>query len=250
MRTPCPNCNSGSGFVEYETTSWCFKCKKWTPKGYSGIYKPEGPVYANDTLRINFKIVYNPLDMHPEALQWLFKYYVFENLIKKYKIGYIPESHRVFLPLLDSKGNICYYRNRALIPGDVKYNTPTGIKAPQYCIENSTNQAIVLVEDFISAIRIGQYYNVAFLQGTSLSRELLKHVVDNYTHVVTWLDSDAPGQGAARKIEKQIRQYECQILESRIYTRPERLEPTIIKNVCTDKDPKCHTDSEIKAILG
>lgn len=249
MRHPCPDCKSSSGFVEYETTSYCFKCKKWTPKGYSGIYKSEGKVVL-EGLRLPSKVVYNPQDMHPEALEWLFKYYVFEDMIKKYKIGYIPESHRVFLPLLDKDKKILYYINRALIPGDVKYLNSTGVKAPMYCIEGSKSEAIVLVEDFISTIRIGQHYNVAFLQGTSLSRELLKHIVENYKHVVTWLDSDAPGQGAARKIAKQIRDYEDSILETRIYTRPDRLEPTIIKNVCTEKDPKCHTDSEIKEILG
>jgi len=188
--------------------------------------------------------------MHPEALEWLFKYFIFEDTIRKYKIGYIPAKHRIILPLFDRDGNLCYYVTRALIPGDVKYLTPPNAKKPLYTIENSRNQALVLVEDFISTIRIGKNYNVAFLQGTSLSRELLKHIADKYTHVVTWLDSDAAGQGAARKIEKQIRAYEDSILETRIYTRPEALEPIKITNVCTEKDPKCHTDCEISEILG
>lgn len=195
-------------------------------------------------------LVYNPMDFHPEALEWLFKHFVFEDLIKKYKIAYMPDRHRVFMPLFDKDGKICYYITRGLIPGDKKYLTSTGMKPPLVTIENSSNQALVLVEDYISTIRLGQHYNVAFLQGTGLSRELLNYILENYTHVVTWLDSDMPGQAGARKIEQAIRAHELRMLETRIYARPDLQSPVKINNVCTELDPKCLTDEEISKILG
>ena len=249
MRTPCPTCGSRTGFKEFEDTSYCFKCHKWTPKGYAGIYKPRATP-TTSSLLLPPKLVYNPQDMHPEALQWLFQYYIFEGMIKKYSIAYIPDRHRVFLPILDKNRNICYYITRGLIPGDIKYLTCKGVKPQMCCIENSTNQAIVLVEDYISAIRLGEHYNVVFVQGTSLSRKLINYIVDKYTHVVTWFDSDEPGKNAARNAETCIREHELRTLENRIYTRPDPLEQIIIKNVCTEKDPKCYTDSEIRDILG
>ena len=107
---------------------------------------------------------------------------------------------------------------------------------------------VVLVEDYLSAIRVGQHYDTYCLWGTKCSYEFLKELFDSYETVLVWLDNDETkeinsGQEASKKI--------CKMVNSILsYKNRKRLVPLWqVVNVVTDMDPKCYSDSEIKNIL-
>ncbi len=211
------------------------------------MYKKK-PV-RDTSLIIGDKVIYNTEAFHIDALKWLYQYFVMDDTIRKYKIGYIPATHRLYFPLHDESGHLIYYITRALISGDKKYICCSGITAPLYILNPTADDEIVLVEDFISAIRIAQFKPVLFVQGTGITNDIIKHTKKNYASVVTWFDNDAAGMGAASSFENKMRKYENDSLESRLYMKKDPLKLLKIRNITTEKDPKCYTNEEIKEIL-
>ena len=107
---------------------------------------------------------------------------------------------------------------------------------------------VVLVEDYLSAVRVGQHYDTYCLWGTKCSYEFLKELFDSYETVLVWLDNDGTketnsGQVAAQKI--------CKMANSILsYKNRKRLTPLwAVKNVLTENDPKTFSDTEIREIL-
>lgn len=248
MRNPCPDCGSRTGYREFDSSTYCHKCHKWTSKGVTGLYKKSDQVIAS--LVIKDKVVYNVDAFSTDALKWLYQYFVFDEMIRKYKIGYIPATHRLYFPLYNEKDHLVYYITRALIPGDKKYICCSGITSPIYTINNFPDDSdIILVEDFISAIRVAQFMNVLFVQGTGITKDVIKHVYKNYNRAYTWFDYDLAGKTAVKDFETKMRKYEEDSLESRLYMQKDPLRLIKIRNVETEKDPKCYTNEEIKEIL-
>lgn len=245
MRNPCPYCNSSSGYKEFDTTTYCFKCHIWTPKSISGLYSYPKDDYRS--IKPEYKVEYSLSKFHPEALEWLYKYYIFDSDIKKYKIGYIPNLHRLFFSFFN-KGYLEYYITRALLVDDIKYNTPKGIKPPLWYIQQNGN-TIVIVEDYISTIRVGKQYSCLWCQGTYMNKTMIEYVTSKYRNIILWFDGDDAGISANKRSIIDIRSFENNTLKNRMYTRPNEENKVKILSIFTKNDPKCYTDSEISVII-
>jgi DNA primase len=91
--------------------------------------------------------------------------------------------------------------------------------------------SVVIVEDILSAIRIGESYPTVAVLGCKPGKGKLKQIAECGTEYIIWLDGDEPGQKGAKKLKSYLSQFG----------------PVV--NIVTDEDPKCYTDEEIRKIV-
>lgn len=158
------------------------------------------------------------LDIPAPHCLFLLKAAVDHVLARQYGIGYSPSVERVIIPIYH-KGVLDGYTARS-VQGKPKYieraRTPGSLvfiadRAPPLptAAELGNRYDLVLVEDALSAIRIGRNCTsqVCALMGTSLNPAQSARTVlrDGGRAVAIWLDPDRAGQAAARTIETQLR---------------------------------------------
>lgn len=224
----CLECTSSDAMADYGDHYYCFSCKAVIKKKDGKSFKPK---ITKAEVEYPPTSIFNPRKFHPDALRWLYGYRIFDDLIEKYKLFYVPFSHRVGLPCLDKDGKLLNYQVRALNPDDdPKYLS----RGPKNLFFSSFTkyQYCVIVEDILSAIRVGEQCPAVALNGTALKDQWIWSVVDKYSNIFIWLDGDIPGQQAAKKIVKKLSLYvPCKLLYS-------------------DEDPKTYKPSEIREIIG
>jgi len=169
-----------------------------------------------------------------EGRLWLYSGGISESTWREYGIGYSASLRRVILPVFSNTGNLIWYQCRAVVKGQSpKYIQPSECRDTILFQSNSYGKAaerVVIVEDILSAIRVGRTNRCCSLLGTKITTAQTNYL-SRYTSVTTWLDSDKAGVTGAYNVRKAL-----QLLTS-------------VKNIVTEKDPKCYSDKEIKAIL-
>lgn len=237
---PCMYCNSSDAGTYYDDGYKCFSCG--ASYGFRG---PQRPVrsFSSPNLALPIGLTYNPSEFSYEALRWLYQYYVDEKLIRKYSIGYDRETSRVFLPVVID-GELTSYSSRAVTPSKYKYITKG--KKKMFTTGPGTT-SIVLTEDFLSCIRVGEVMDSAYLQGTSLGYKDAQKLLQAYDEIIIWLDGDEAGVDGAAKIKAKLQELEMKsLLRNLWHNSPKRV---IIRVLSTDKDPKCYTTKEIQELL-
>ena len=250
----CPFCNGGHAtpcFAEYDDGYCCFSCgrkKKANREFNLSSSAPTLDVHVIAHTR-------NPREFDLEILKWLYKYHVYDEVIRKHYIGYAPYEEFVtgrgvsfkgcslILPVIVEHKIVMYQRrffpNKQFITvGDKKV---IQLVLPE---EALFSDVCVLVEDYISSLRVGAFVDTICLHGTSLSQHVKQYLsTQNYTKIVLWLDGDKPGIEAADKIGKELGIY----LSGYMKTRPFLMRKLPqITTIFSDKQPKEHTDEEIK----
>lgn len=171
------------------------------------------------------------LDIPPHAMLWLLKASITPYRARKAGIGYSDHYKRVFIPVYQD-GKLVYFQARALHDyQEIKYINPRIDRASiGYWVipEGGNHGRLVITEDILSAIRVGQFVPTLSTMGTKLSIELANMLME-YDHVTTWLDPDQAGIDGARDMRRML------------------FVPT--SNILSEKDPKNLTDEEIKACL-
>lgn len=132
----------------------------------------------------------------PTGLAWLYKYEILDEEIKQYNICYSESYKRLILPVYDASGLI-YWQGRNL--GKVTKENPkylnirqSGAKNVYFKIHRHNSvqsDTLVIVEDILSAIKVGRYYNSLALLGSYFPLDILKEFSD-YKKVFIYLDSD------------------------------------------------------------
>lgn len=165
---------------------------------------------------------------------WLYKAGITEPVWSAYNIGYSERLDRVILPVYDTEGNLIWYQCRALHVGQKpKYLQPARDRSTiMFRVKGSGNnlQRVVIVEDILSAIRVGKHIDSCSLLGTKITTSQAAEL-GKYAEVTTWLDSDKAGRSGAYKIRKTLGLI------------------TEVSNILTDKDPKELSDKQIKEAL-
>jgi hypothetical protein len=163
---------------------------------------------------------------------WLYKAGLGNEAIKAAGIYYCPRLDRVVLPVV-SDDRLVYWQARGFDPERPKYINPAIDKA-NLTARYGEGGPLVLVEDILSAIRVGEVARGWSLLGTNISDSTAARVkaargVDN---VLIWLDPD----GAGRKARGRLRNALCLV----------GITPRIIR---TDLDPKLYSREEIRRIV-
>jgi hypothetical protein len=173
-----------------------------------------------------------------DGLVWLYRYGLTRTEIKHFKLGYSPSWHRVILPVYDKDAALIYWQGRYL--GDyrkdktTKYINQWNASRERIYFFNeahSIEKGIVLVEDILSAIKVGRVVNSVALLFATIPRLLISNLVgQGYLKIWLWLDSD--------KAEYTARA----LIRLRNFNYP-------VRRVYSPKDPKCYTESSIKTFL-
>lgn len=214
--------------------SGCFRCKENAVERKSALAVLRS---AEDVQEYKKKIKERKLRLTEEldnnAVSWLLLANITPNLWKKYGIRQCLDSGLVFLPIPVNRKyagyvlrNVDPYRSKA---------TPKYISdlIDGYAKLGDDSRCVVLVEDYLSAIRIHEDTGLTTVcvMGTSapmaVRTELIKH-----DRAILWLDSDEAGRSSDTKWRKELAVFGIKV-----------------DSVVTEQDPKLLSKHEIEEVL-
>ena len=250
-RVDCPECgentNTNAMMVSHSSKSYngfCFACdhKPFEMKGKQTLEE------LTELKRINNESLQRtegarcelPEDFTTtiplEGRLWLYSNGITEKLKTKYNIGYSERLRRVVMPVYDTEDNLIWFQCRALLKGQKpKYMQPSGDKG-SVVFKSTTNKnsgtegTIVVVEDIMSAIRVGELASTISLLGTKADTSQI-NTLSRYSTVITWLDSDKAGRNGSKTIRQAVGLL------------------TNTKDIVTELDPKSYSKQQIEKIL-
>lgn len=224
-QTECPNCRSKGkdkhkdNLAVYDDGhTYCFSCGTYTPGNIiSKINKQKQNKYIKNIPEDITKTI------KKEAYDWIHKY--LDTVPKNF---YYSEQEQSLIIILDNSGVwIARYFGTEDKPKWLAY----GIGNHTYHIEGITNtNKIVIVEDIISATKVGHITPTLCLFGSIISTEkIAKLLLLGYNEIILWLDPDKHEYMLKRKKELDLI-CNCKIILS-------------------DKDPKEYNYEKINELL-
>jgi len=235
------NDKKGRLYVTRKPNGWQFHCHNCGEK-FSGFQPRDGVSSPSETVEAIKNLVENelvttdevklPADctdrLHKDGVSWLLKYGITSEEIVKYKIMYSPSMHRIIFPVFDSEDNLVAWQGRALGDSKIKYMTEIrkDIEQRVYYIPNGNKKNIAIVEDIVSAIKVGRHVNAIALLGSYFSTKLVPNL-RQFGKVIFWLDED-------------------KYMSSVVYARKCRQMGLNAITVKTIADPKACSDRQIK----
>lgn len=228
-------------YVRRVPGGWVYHCHNCAPN-FSGFYRDSSVPPPSETLQrvetdsggTESGEVHLPEDFSvivPDAgLRWLLKYGILLDEIKTYRIGYSKELNRLILPFYRD-GVLKFWQGRSLDGSLPKYTSPK-IKNPDKfgVLGHINSNTLVLVEDLVSAIKVGRVAAALPLFGSFIPVNVLDFFLP-YDKIIIWLDQDKSKE--ALKFAHRFRQ----------------LSGKDIKVVSTTLDPKCYSEKELKLYL-
>jgi len=229
--------NSNSGYGAY-----CFRCgfNEFEPHGersISQILKGKA-----ETEFISFSRPLMPqdrvslFDASPEAQAWVLKAGVSLAEASQKGICYSPAMDRVILPIYDTSERILGIQARAMGNGIPKYlnSIPRSKHLLYKCFNTQYKFSCgIVVEDILSAIKIQPIRSSISILGTNMTQEKAHKISLNYKKILLWFDDDEAGERCRKTSKKQL---ELQGIE-------------FIRDIRTEKDPKCYSHKEIEGII-
>jgi hypothetical protein len=183
----------------------------------------------------------NPSLFSLPILKWLRSYHVTDDIIYKYHIGETSDNSLI-MPVIDND-TITMFQQRWFNPRRIITH---GSKAPFIAKSGSSSNTIVIVEDFISCIRVGSVVDSYCMFGTSIPIESLQNIISRYDVIVVWADGDAPGQLAAKNLRTKLESLATKQSLKRSFSLSSSKD---IVNVLTSSDPKYYTNTQIRDII-
>lgn len=188
-------------------------------------------------------VVRLPKDFTPElpkhAMLWFLKYGISDEVIKKFNIGYSPKLDRIILPIY-SGDELVALQMRAANPADKpKYLNVSGHKTHAALFEAGDKdyqgiktKTVYIVEDILSAIKLGKIHNTVSILGTNMTNERAMKIKNRYSDVVLWLDGDTAGRKGLRDAIIQMKLFGLKVFK-----------------IQTEKDPKEYSLEEIRLFM-
>lgn len=233
---PCPRCGSRDNLGVWTDGSWCFGCGLTIP-GYRGLSVEDlkKQIDYNDKKEKKQRVVYLPADyslsIPPAPLDWLKKYGITDNERFTYKIGWSHDEQSFAFPAFDLYGNLLLVQLRGF--PNKSFYTRGFPEAVCWTVRpvGGSSRSVSVVEDYISAIRVGRVVETTPLWGSNLSLNQIKRLSDRYEHLFLWLDYDKAGHAMKLRI-KSLPYFKS------------------VSVIVTEKDPKDYTDEHIAQTLG
>lgn len=250
-RVDCPECgentNTNAMMVSHSSKSYngfCFACdhKPFEMKGKQTLEE------LTELKRINNESLQHTegarcelpedftQDIPLEGRLWLYSNDITDKIKRKYNIGYSKRLRRVVMPVYDTKGDLIWFQCRALVKGQQpKYLQPSGDKGSVVFQskteeDKGTKERVIVVEDIMSAIRVGEVANTISILGTKADTNQI-NTLSKYSTVTTWLDSDKAGRNGSKTIRQAVGLL------------------TDTKDIVTERDPKSYSEQQIEKIL-
>jgi len=245
-RIPCPNdCGTDKSVIVNHNSDYyhagCFRCdfKEYHWKGYQTLAQLQHIQEMNNVAKEQTKHLSLPEDTSydeslwpTEARLWLYQASIYGARRESASIGYSAKSGRIVLPVYQ-EGKLSYYQLRRIFGDQPKYLGPSidrehllYWRLPNVEHPRLSRRCVVLVEDILSCIRVGEHIPCASLLGTKMSTQQAAALAQ-YETVITWLDSDLAGVTGAVAIRRAL-SLVCNT-----------------DNILTSNDPKLLSNSEI-----
>lgn len=169
------------------------------------------------------------LDKRAEA--WLKKYGLTDQEIRDNKLMWSPRKELLIFPIIID-GEMVMWQGRYFgsNPDYPKYNTQGFPKGGGVYYILGTGERLVLVEDVVSAIKVGRVASALPLFTNNLNSKQAIHLARYYEHVVIWLDPNM--REHSLKLQRRL-----------------ELFFKTVRVVYSDYDPKAHSDREIRELL-
>lgn len=227
----CPNCatkgkdrSSDNLGVYADGGAHCFSC------GYHRNAKFQLNFLIQEKVNDQEKIVL-PRDftreVPAEGWKWLLQYGLSYSYWKPFT-GYTPAENRIILTVGQP---IRFSQGRALTVGERKWKVYGSKRGYVDAFGEQLSGEVVLVEDLISAHKVGHVTPCIALFGTNIEDDVVKKLQDLKRPVALWLDDDQ-----YTYLPKKINRLRT------LLTHP-------VRYIRTTKDPKSYSIDEIKEIL-
>jgi len=233
--SPCPKCGSKDNLgVWADGHKWCFGCSYFEPPPdtIESIKKRITTVDNNYNVVDSIDTSSFTSDIPEKAIRWIRKYGITDGEIQFYGICWNSATESLVFPMKD-EGVIKLTSERYFgsNPQHPKYRTyGHKVKLHTFIVSPHHNGHLVLVEDAVSAIKVGRQASTLPLLGATVPAGVHRWASGRFKSVRVWLDMDK----ASRSIVEasKLSQY---IPDSR--------------SILTDLDPKEYSDAQIKEIL-
>lgn len=217
---PCPSCPSSDAYTVYEDGhGYCFSCHYRTP-GENNVeylkkrweswsmkllsFKGRCEEMATDIQEVDpysFNINNYSSVLDKKAIQWLKKYGITDTEIRGFKFLWNHKTHSLVFPFYDESGKIAFTNERYFGPNKdfPKYITHGNKSAyihwfcPNRNSPSERPDVALLVEDVISAIKVGRHYACMPLFGSSIPAGVPKTLYNRFKIARVWLDMDKAG---------------------------------------------------------
>lgn len=236
---PCPKCGSKDNRAFYDDGSeWCFGCRSYTP-GRTNInefsLKPKTKMDSN----ISVTLPEGTSAFLPKAAEnWLTKWNLTDDELSSLDPRYCYPRELLIFPVYDEDDSLLMWQGRYFgeNPAFPKYITKGDCGNILHIIypcgpgSIETSPSIVVVEDLISATKVGSVTPAMPLWGSNLSLYMGRRLAARFVNLTIWLDKD--------KAVESLKQKGI-------------LSPLFSNTTCviTDKDPKYFNHTEIEEIL-
>lgn len=238
-RIPCPKCRAGGGdktgdnkWVYGDGHTHCYACGQHE---HAPILRQIEKFIRGEALVIAPKDLNFPEDYMPlagalwakEGYAWIKGYGITYDEIVKHKIGWSAKRNMLIFPVFNESGHLLMWQGRNFGEG-TKYVT-MGPKADvMHIVGNPAHGPfVIVVEDFISAVKVGRCFHAMPLWGSTMTLGTLKKLSERYGEVGMWLDDNKTRD--AVQLALRGSQY-C---------------PTFV--ISTPSDPKVYSDMMIRA---
>ncbi len=242
----CPQCGGGhksKPYCIYQNGAFCFSCNytKSSDRSFS--------ITRNiQTQMPDFPDAVRNYSAFPITVKrWLLERGVGEELCRKHSVMCCGDNSVIYINL-DDEGKLISYQRRWIASKERRIITK-GVKTPTLFNESGSG-FLVVVEDYLSAIRVAEQYDALCLWGTTLNYNYIKHICRQYDKIFVCLDNDYEkdvnsGQEAAKTLVQKIQKE----MRNSFYYRGFTLFSKECVNIVAEKDMKYYTDSEIRNII-
>lgn len=242
IHTTCPRCResgrdrAGDNLADYGDHKYCFSCGYFEGDGnklsISRITKQISQQKKNGPRDVALPSDFS-FDLPENVREWLAKYAITEEEIELHSLGWTEKYTSLVFPILDVHGNLLMVQSRKFSdsPGP-KYFTSGYPESIMHLVGHERfSGTIVVVEDLISAIKVGRHCTTMPLWGSSISTERIHRLSTIAVRLVIWLDNDKAEYATRRAVTAQ---------------------PWFsdVKVVVTELDPKEYSDKLIRSNLG
>jgi len=222
----CPACGGGDPLARYtDGHGYCFNCgyfESGDRTGFLHLFSPD--------VEIVEKPLGYPADAQNEIpvkpLTWIKQYGILNAEIVEHRLQWSPERELLLFPYYGEGDNLVAWQGRSFKAGTKKWHTKGAVKDLLHIIGRSST--IVLVEDVVSAIKVGRVAASMPLFGTSIPLETLQRLSTRFHELVIWLDMDAKHKAAQAVL------------------RASQLPFSRVSYVATILDPKACSEEEIR----
>lgn len=233
----CPNCiRMGKDRSRNNLGVWTDHVRCWS----CGYYKSNNPLQMRDINNkkkdtrygSGIRLSTDCIDILPErCVEWLDQYDLNDNEIDG-KFLWSEQFQQLIYPIYDDNKNLVFYQGRSFHQDGekhTKYHTQ-GLANKIYHMFGPESCAIIVVEDLISAIKVGRQFRCMPLWGSEIGPERVRMLSERFCELWIWLDKDKAGFS----------------MKARLQALPYF---DLVKSVITEKDPKEYNNDQIKGIL-